>query len=1037
MLTSLIRFSLRNRKLVLLGSGAVGLLGVLSLTRLPIDAVPDITNIQVVVNTKTRALDPEKIEALVTRPIENEMTGLPLLEEIRSISKYGLSQVTLVFKDGTDRYFARQQVSERLQNVRDVLPDGISPELAPVTTGLGEVFMYAVEADPDSAIGKLPEVEQLTELRTIQDYTIRPFLKRIAGVADVDSNGGYTKQIHINFFPDKLERVGISAEMLVSRLQTLGENFGGGYIQRNNEQIIVRTVPGIDNIEQLKEFPLGTNISGRPIRLSEVAEIRADHSLRVGAATRAGKETILGTVLMRVGANSREVAEESESALGSIALPAGVRVVSLYSRSYLVDATIRTVEKSLFEGAILVIGVLLLLLGHLRAALIVASAIPLSMLFAARGMEMFGISANLMSLGAIDFGLLVDGSVVLIENVLKRLQARKGSLNADEKLKLIESAASEVVGSVVFGLFLIMLVYIPVLSLEGIEGKMFRPMASTVLLALAGSLLIAVFVMPVLAYLFIPVPKRASDESVHETRLFRYATRLYLPLLHFSLQKRSATIGIALGTSVVAGGLLLFMGADFVPQLDEGDLVVTLARSPSEGIDHSVAVQRTVEDRIEEFPEVERVFSRLGTPESATDPMGVNLADTFIILKKDRSQWKHPNKDALFEGIRKSLEVLKEEQEISATQPIEMRFNEILEGSRADVTLRILGPNLDTLLNLLGEAQKILEPIPGLESAEMDALTALKKSPMLDIVHDYPSITRYGLTVENVNRLVELSMNGQEVGSYFENSLRFPVVVHLDESLREKAQVIENLPVGLTHGGTIPLSKLARFDQNDRVTTIARWWGERYAAISLNLKDRDVSSFVQEAQRSVANNLRLPQGYRLYWGGQFRNLSRAKLRLYVIVPLTILGVFFLLLRVLGSPLDTLLVFIAVPFSTVGGILLLFARGIPLSISAAVGFIALIGIALLNSIVLITVFRQLKQAGASAREAAEQGAMARFRPVLMTALVAGLGFAPMALNSGIGAEVQRPLATVVIGGLITSTVLTLVLLPTLYAWRGDR
>lgn len=1036
MLERLVKFSLSNRWVVLGTFTFLAILGGWSIAKLPIDAVPDITNVQVVVNTKTNALDPEKIELLVTRPIEIELTGLVGLEEMRSISRYGLSQVTLVFADGTDIYWARQQASERLQNVRSKVPQGITPELAPVTTGLGEVVMYSVEAEPESELSKKSEMERLTELRTAQDFLIAPQLKRVAGIADVDSNGGYEKQIHVNFFPERLERFGLTADVLVARLETIGENFGGGYIQRDGRQIIVRSVPGIPSLAALKEYPLGLNVRGRPIRVSDVAEVGVDHPLRLGAATRNGEETVLGTLLMRVGANSREVAIEAQKVIEKLDLPKGIKVVPLYSRSFLVDATIHTVVKSLTEGAILVIAVLLLLLGNWRASIIVASAIPLSMLLAARGMSLFGVSANLMSLGAIDFGLLVDGSVVLIENILSRLQESK-IVSKKEKREVIEKACVEVVNPIVFGLTLIMVVYVPILTLESVEGKMFRPMATTVLLALGASLAIAVFLMPVLAELFLSLPGQKNIEThagEHETILFRWAKKAYLPILDASFVHRKWLVGAA-GILIVSALVILSrMGSNFVPNLDEGDLVITLARDTKQGIDSSVDIQKKVEALLATYPEVDRVFSRIGTAESATDPMGVNLADTFIMLKKDRSQWKHADKDSLFKDMEGRLKTLGVEQEASQTQPIEMRFNEMLEGSRADITLRVLGPDLNKLYEAIEASEKVLKNISGIESVESDPLTALKKSEMLDVSPNYGKLARLGINVSEVNRFLELSMGGKEVGSFIENSFRFPIVVHLDEKLRERQSVIESLPLPLPQGGTVKLSEVADFSIQDKVTTIARSWGERYAALSINLRDRDVSSFVKEAQMKVEQDIQLPEGYRFFWGGQFKNLVRAKIRLWIVVPSTLAAVFLVLLWSLGSLSQTVLVFSTIPFAAVGGVLSLFLRGIPLSVSAMVGFIALIGIALLNTIVLINVFQQRLRSGKfNLHDCVRGGALSRLRPVLMTALVASLGFIPMALNTGIGAEVQRPLATVVIGGLITSTLLTLVLLPGLYEW----
>jgi len=1038
MLDTLIQFSLRNKFWVLGPALVVLVAGAMRLHTLPVDAVPDITNVQVVINTKTGALDPEKIEVLVTRPIEADMGGLPNLSEMRSLSKYGLSKVTLIFDDGTDLYWIRQQVGERLSGLRGNLPAAVSPELEPITTGLGEVFMYSVEAEPGSALAALEPVKRLTELRSIQDFVIRPQLKRVKGVADVDSNGGYVKQIHINFFPSRLEQYGLTADQLVNKLESLGENFGGGYIQKDDRQIIVRTVPHLNDFKQIEDIPLGLNARGRAVRIRDIGIVRDDHALRVGAATRNGEETVLGTVLMRTGANSRKVAIDSERAIARLELPSGVHVVPLYSRSYLVNATLKTVMKNLLEGAVLVVVVLMLFLGHIRAALLVASAIPLSMLLAGRGMLSFGISANLMSLGAIDFGLIVDGSVVLVENILRRLKAARHKagrlLTAPEREDVIREASSEVLPPVVFGILLIMLAYVPILSLQGVEGKMFHPMAWTVLMALGASLLIAIFLMPVLCAMLLP--SATSEEK--DPWLFRMAQNIYEPLLERSLTRTRWFVAGAVVLLLGTGLLMSRMGSDFVPALEEGDLVINLTRDSAQGVDASVRDQREAEKVIRQFPEAKDVFSRMGTPESATDPMGIYLADTFIILDKNHRSWTHPNKQSLFEAMKEKLLAQNPDQDVEENQPIQMRLNEMLEGSRADVTLRILGPDLKELTRLIAQARDILEKVPGAESVEEDALTALRQSPVLDVRLNYPQIARYGLTIGDVNRGVELAMSGMEVGSFYQEDRRLPVIVHLDESLRNRPDVIERLPVSLPDGGSLPLHQLATLDLQDQVTTIARYWSDRYAAISINLKGRDIASFVEEAQARVQKGIVLPEGYRFYWGGQFKNLARARERLWVIVPLTLIGVFLILLRVFGSAGQSLLVFSGVPFATVGGVLALYVRDIPLSVSASVGFIALIGIAMLNGIVLLTMFNKLRDLHERPlREAVIEGAQTRLRPVLMTALVASLGFVPMALNTGIGSEVQRPLATVVIGGLITSTALTLLLLPALYLWLEKR
>lgn len=1021
MLAKIVDFSLNNKLGVLLVTGVIALWCAVGVKDMAIDAVPDITNVQVVVNVKTGALDPENIELQITRPLEIDFSGIPNLIDMRSISKFGLAQVTLIFEDGTDIYWARQQVSERMQSVD--FPEGIHPELAPITTGLGEVYMYTLLVNETSPLAKLSNEEKLKNLRTIQDWTIKPHLKRVQGVADVDSNGGFVKEIHINFLPAKMEKVGLTINQLLARLQSLGINAGGGYIQSHDEQIIVRTFPQMKNLETISNLGLGINAVGIPIKLSDVAEVRVDHSLRVGAATFAGEEAVLGTVLMRVGSNGKKVVEGVEEALKTLKLPEGVTIEPLYTRKFLVDNTIKTVSTSLIEGAALVILVLLLLLGNFKAAVIVALAIPLSMLVAVRGMSFFGVTGNLMSLGAIDFGLLVDGSVVIIETILAHLALK----HKGDKTQTVKSASEEVMGPVVSGLLLIMAVYLPILTLEGVEGKMFKPMAITVLLALGASLLVAVFVMPVLADMFIKTPHAGED---HDTWFFKKAKALFIPLFDKVLINPLKAYAGAATLFIVAMVLLTRMGSDFIPELDEGDLVLGLTRDARIGIDASVREQLKVEKIIQTFPEVKKVFARLGTPESATDPMGVNLADTFIILEKDRSKWRFPTKQALSEALTEAINKDHPDTEVSITQPIGMRFNEMLEGSRADLSLRIIGPELKNLFEYGEKAQEIILPIKGVESIEQDPLTALRRGPVLDITPRFDQLAAYGITLFELNESVNIALAGKEIGSFVEDNIRFPIVTHLDESLRDRPSEISKIPIELPQGGTVPLSKVADVTQDEQITTIARHWGNRYSAVSINVADRDIGSLVKEAQEKIQEGLKLPEGYTLFWGGQFKNMERANAKLMVIVPLTLLAVFLILLKVFGKLAPTLLVFSSVPFAAVGGIFALYLRGIHLSVSAGVGFIALIGIALLNSLVLINVLLHDTE-HSDLLERVKSGTLSRLRPVLMTALVAGLGFLPMALNTGLGAEVQRPLATVVIGGLVSSTFLTLFLLPSAF------
>ena len=1032
MLRRLMDWSLARPLSVIIGASVLVAVGVLSALRLPIDAVPDVTPVQVIVNTKTGALDPEKIESLVTRPIENACFGIQSLEEVRSISKYGLSQVTLIFEESTDLQRIRSLVFERLQTVKRELPGKLEPELGPVSTGLGEIVMYVVEAKPDTELAKKPEVEKLIYLRTVQDHVVRPALRRIRGVADVDSNGGYLRQVHINLIPERMETKGISADHILERLETVGESFGGSYIQSKGQQILIRTVPGWSTIADLAELPLGLNVRGTPIRLKDVALVREDHALRMGAATRDGEQTVLGTVLMRSGANSREVSMRSESSLRELRLPEDVQVSVVYSRRHLVDATIGTVRKNLIEGAALVVFVLLLLMGNLRASLIVMTAIPLSMMFAFWGMNLSGVTANLMSLGAIDFGLLVDGAVVLVENILARLNSQTQAQTLDRRQVVLE-ASSEVIGPVVKGLFLIAAVYFPVLMLEGIEGKMFRPMAITIILALLGSIIVAVFVMPVLAHFFL------QQKHHRDTRLFAKLRTLYRRALSLALGKRPVVFALALLLIALAMLLTLKLGSDFIPRLDEGDLVVNVTRDSRISIDRSVEEQKKAEGVIRAFPEVDTVFSRLGTPESATDPMGPHLADTFVILKPEYRE-KTENKLCLFNSIREKLGQVAPLDEVSENQPIEMRFNEILEGSRADVSLRVLGPDLERLLTHLELAQNSIKDLQGIDSLNMDPLTALRRSAILNITPRFGDLASIGLPLPLFNRLVETFMSGYEIGSFMESGVRFPVVVHLDEGLRDRLDSIRDLPLSLPQGGTVPLNRVADIKIEDQVTTIARSWGRRYAALAVNLADRDLDSFVREAQARVSEALSLDSTESIEWGGQYKNLERARWKILLMGALLLVIVFAVLWQSFGSLKLALAVFSSIPMATVGGVFALAARDLHLSVSAGVGFIALVGICLLNALVLVNVLNasassKQRVEGESPLDVVVRAAESRLRPVLATASVAALGFLPMALSSGLGAEVQKPLATVVIGGLISSTLLTLFVLPALFISLG--
>lgn len=1022
-----------NRLWTLLAFGFLALAGAGILSQIPIDAVPDITNVQVVVNTKTGALDPQQVEKSVSFPIESEMGGLPGLKEVRSLSKYGLSQVVLVFEDGTDIYWARQQVGERLSDAREQLPQGLGPELAPITTGLGEVLMYTVQARPGTALAAMPEKERLLELRTIHDMVIRPRLKtRVKGIADVDSTGGYKKEIHVDIDPKKMERWGLNLDDLIHGLETLGESFGGGYIEQGGQQVIVRTQGSIASLDDIRNMSVKTSFNGKNVKVGDVAVVREDYVQRLGAATVTGEQAVLGTVLMFSGANSREVALEAEEALQHLDLPPEIEVKPLYSRRFLVDSTVHTVAKNLAEGAALVIVILLLLLGHVRAALLVSLAIPMSMLMAALGMRFFGISANLMSLGAIDFGLLVDASVVIIENILRMMEQKKPTTPKD-RYELVLKAVREVAAPVTLGLLLIMVVYVPILALQGIEGKIFRPMAQTVLMALGSSLLTALFLMPALAYLAI------KGAPAHGSKVFNLALSWYRPLLDFSLRRRGLVIGAVLAFSALSALAFTRLGSDFLPQLDEGDMVINFERDAGISLSESVRLQKESERIIASFPEVQSVFARLGTAESATDPMGVNLADTFIVLKHPRSTWplgpggRRRSKDELFEDMKKALDAKVQGQDVVQSQPIAMRFNEILEGSRADVSLKIFGKDLETLSALVKEAKEAVEKVPGAAEVEQDSLTALRNSPVISYKPDHAKLARYHVSLSDFNHTLEAALGGKEVGSIYQGPWRFPVVARLEEGLREDPESIRAFPVALPDSGSVPLGMLSTEESGGQITTIAHQSGERYAAVAIYLKGRDTQGFVKEAQETLAKKVKLPEGYRVEWGGQFKNLQAAQARLRLLVPLVLLVIFVVLVRSFGSLRQALLAFSSIPFAVTGGILSLYLRGIPLSVSAAVGFIALAGITILDTMVLISFYNLLRAEGAPLDQAVHRGTLAKLRPVLMTALVAGLGFVPMAINTGLGAEVQRPLATVVIGGLISSTILKLLVLPMLYVW----
>lgn len=1037
MIDRILNFSLRQRVFVLLGTLALLGTGIWAAFHLPVDATPDITNVQVQVNTEVKGLAPEEIEKLVTFPLEMEMSGVPGMTELRSLSKTGLSQLTLVFADGTDIYRARQLVSERLQNAAEELPAGLAPKLAPITTGLGEIFYYVVDYAPDAAAKPATRAEQLMELKLLHDFVVKPALRTVPGLAEVNASGGYEKQIVVLPRPDALLATGITFNDLADVIAENVENAGGGAVQIGGEQIAIRADSRVQTADEIANLPLKfRGAAAAPLLVRDVAEVGIGSSLRTGSATHNGREAVLGAALMLSGENSRIVARRVAEKLAEIKprLPAGVTLETVYDRTDLVDRTIATVEKNLFEGAIFVVVVLLALLGNWRAALIVSLAIPLSFLFAITGMVRFGVSGNLMSLGAVDFGLIIDGAVVMVENIVRRLGERQHAagrlLNFSERLETVLVAAKEVGRPTFFGVFIITIVYVPILSLTGIEGKMFQPMALTVIFALVGALVLALTLMPVLcAYLL------RGRIAEHDNFAIRGAKAVYRPVLAFALRARWFVAGGAVALFALAAVVFTRLGAEFVPQLDEGSFAAHMIRTTSIGLDAAVTMQEQTERVLrEQFPQITHTFSRIGTAEVATDPMGVNVADTYIFYRPlaEWSKDEHghtPTKDEI--TTRMALELGKRfpAQAYLFSQPIEMRFNEILEGTRADIAVKVFGDEYAEIERIASEAREILERVPGAADVEFDALG---KAPMLEIKLRRDAMTRYNVHAGEVNATVSAALAGHESGVIVDGNRRYPIVVRLPEHLRAAFDELKHLPLRSLHAeGVITLGQVADFVVTEKVNSITRESGQRRAAIMVNLRGRDVESFVNEAKAKVAAEIKLPPGYTIEFGGQVKNLQEARARLAVIVPAALAVIFLLIFAAFGSLRQALLIFTGIPLAVTGGVFALWARGLPFSISAGIGFIALSGVAVLNGLMLVSTFNQLRESGRSVRDAVVEGALTRLRPVLMTALVASLGFLPMALATGAGAEVQRPLATVVIGGIVSATFLTLVLLPALY------
>lgn len=1033
LLERLIELSIRHRGLVLILAFTMAVLGVYSYTRLPIDAVPDITNVQVQINTVAPGYSPLETEQRITFAVENAMAGIPSLSYTRSISRYGLSQVTVVFHDGTDIYFARQQVAERLQAIRTRLPTEVEPQMGPIATGLGEIFMFVLSAAPDA---RRPDGKPYdnTDLHAVMDWIVRPQLSRVPGVTEVNMIGGNERQYVVSPRPESLLAFGLSLADVIHALERNNTNVGAGYIERFGNQYLVRVPGQVQTVDELSRIRVVSR-DGVPITIGDIAHVAIGKDLRTGAATMDGQEVVLGTVFMLMGENSRVVAKAAAAKLNEIneTLPPGLKLEAVYDRTTLVEKTIRTVATNLFEGAALVVAVLLLLLGNLRAALVTAMVIPLAMLFTITGMVQNRVSANLMSLGALDFGLIVDGAVIIVENCLRHLglaqKAASGLPALNERLVVVRRATIEVIRPALFGVFIILVVYLPIFTLTGVEGKMFHPMAFTVALALTGALILSVTFVPAAVAIFVRDRVAETDNAV-----MRAARKLYRPALAFALRHRLIVVGSAAVLVLLSGWLASRMGSEFIPSLDEGDIALHALRIPGTGIEQAVGMQRQLEDTLSRFPEVKQVFSKIGTAEVATDPMPPSVADTFVILK-DRSQWPDPRKTKAQMVAELEAAVARiPGNNYEFTQPIQMRFNELISGVRADVAVKVYGDDLETL-TALGEAiERRMRTIAGAADVRLEQISGL---PMLTVQPRREVLARYGLDVADVQAIVETAIGGKTVGQVFEGDRRFDLVVRLPEDSRNDPSTLDMLPVPLPGGEFVPLRELADVAVITGANTINRENGKRRVVVTANVRGRDLGSFINDVQNVIRRDVELPPGYWLDFGGTFEQLMSATQRLQIVVPIALALIFSFLYLALRSAKDALLVFTGVPLALTGGVLALWLRDIPLSISAGVGFIALSGVAVLNGLVMVAFIRRLLNEGHCLDSAITEGALTRLRPILTTALVASLGFLPMAFNVGTGAEVQRPLATVVVGGIVSSTLLTLLVLPALYRLTSPR
>jgi len=1031
MINSILRLAIERRFVFLCTILIIIGLGVWSYQRLPIDAVPDITNVQVQINTTAPGYSPLEAEQRITYPVETALAGLPKLAYTRSLSRYGLSQVTVVFDEGTDIYFARNLINNKLSAIKNLLPEGIEPEMGPITTGLGEIFMYTVQATP-GALQEDGTAYDATALREIQDWIIKPQLAQVKGIVEINSIGGYNKQYHITPDIQKLLHFGLGINDLVTALKENNKNRGAGYIERNGQQLLVRSPGQLKSLEEIADVII-TETDSIPVRISDVADIAIGKELRTGAATQDGIETVLGTAMMLIGENSRTVANNVAKKLEHIqtSLPEGIIATPVYDRTALVDKAIATVRKNLLEGALLVVVVLFLLLGNLRAALITAAVIPLAMLMTITGMARAGVSANLMSLGALDFGLIVDGAVIIVENAIRRLSQaqRTGPLDLRERLNTVYEATKEVIRPSLFGVMIITVVYIPIFSLSGVEGKMFHPMAATVVIALISAMILSLTVVPAAVAVFLK-----GTISERDGLIIRNAKSIYQILLVLALKFRWAVLASASAIVVFSLWLATNLGSEFMPQLNEGDIALHAMRIPGTGLEQAVEMQEVLEKRIKSFPEVDKVFSRIGTAEIATDPMPPNVADVFLILKP-RSEWPAPSKtkSELLVELEKSLKELPGNN-YEFTQPIQMRFNELISGVRADLGIKVFGDDLDQLSITANEILKVLNTVDGVADARVEQVTGL---PALSIIPKRVALGRYGLQVSDLQDWLAAAIGGENAGIFYEGDRRFDLVVRLPESQRRDIEGLKDLPVPLKNGGYLPLSELATIELSPTPAQISRENGKRRVVVTANIRGRDLGGFVEEVKRKIASDVKIPAGYWLGYGGTFEQLESASKRLLIVVPITLLLIIALLFMAFNSIKDALIIFTGVPLALSGGIFALVIRDMPLSISAGVGFIALSGVAVLNGLVMLSFIRDLWRENNDLMLAITEGALIRLRPVLMTALVASLGFIPMAFNTGTGAEVQRPLATVVIGGIISSTLLTLLVLPVLYHWLNEK